>query len=270
MHAILQWPLGISVAAIAALSVVLSGLTVYLLRRARPQGLVAGNNELVGFSYSVFGVIYGVLLAFTIIVAWERFEETETLVLSETTLLSELWRNAVAFDAKDHEEIQRALMAYAQSVIDDEWPSMALHGQPDSNTEEIYGRLWALTYAIEPKTGRQAAFLGEHLARLNELSGARRLRILHGRMGVHQVLWVVLLIGAFPAVGYTLLFSTKHAWVQASVMGSIMLMVLLCLLVTFTLQHPFSGAAGIKPDAFVDLLESFRNRLLIESGRVGP
>jgi Na+/glutamate symporter len=31
------------------------------------------NNEIVGFTYAVFGLIYGVLLGSTIAVAWERY-----------------------------------------------------------------------------------------------------------------------------------------------------------------------------------------------------
>ncbi len=44
--------------------------------------------------------------------------------------------------------------------------------------------------------------MAEFLGRMNELSAARRLRILHSRMEIHAVLWVVLLIGAVPTVGH--------------------------------------------------------------------
>lgn len=269
LHRIIAWPLGQTVLGVLALSVILSLLITMAIRRLRSPAY-QGNNELVGFTYSVYGVIYGVLLAFTIIVAWERFDETETVVMQEATLLSEIWRDALAFRPEIRIEIQQNLMAYAQSVIDDEWPTMAAHGQPHASTEEIYGSLWTQTYRIEPATKNQEAYLSELLARMNELSGTRRLRILHSRMEVNGVLWMVLLIGAIPAVAYTLLFTNKNAWVQAAMSASVMLIVLLSLLVTLSLQHPFSGSTGLRPDAFTDLLESFRQRKLIESGRIGP
>jgi hypothetical protein len=88
-------------------------------------------------------------------------------------------------------------------------------------------------------------------------------------MEVNGVLWLVLLIGAVPTVAFPLLFSSKHAWVQVAIMGSIMLIVMLGLLVTLSLQHPFNGAVGIEPEAFRELLDSFRQRLLTESVSVG-
>src|SRR5512139_1074262 len=123
---------------------------------------------------------------------------------------------------------------------------------------------------IPTQTVNQGAYLTEFLARMNELSGARRLRILHSRMEVHGVLWLVLMIGAVPTAAYPLLFSNKHAWVQVGIVGSIMLIVMLGLLVTLSLQHPFSGETGIEPEAFQELLDSFHQRLLAESVSVGP
>jgi hypothetical protein len=97
---------------------------------------------------------------------------------------------------------------------------------------------------------------------MNDLSGSRRLRILYSRMEVHSILWLVLLIGAVPTVAYTLLFSNKHAWVQAVNMGSMMLIVMMGLLITLSLQYPFSGNVSIQPDAFQELLVSFHQRLV--------
>jgi hypothetical protein len=154
-------------------------------------------------------------------------------------------------------------------VVDDEWPAMAARGQAHPHTQAVYERLWALTYHIQPQTNNQGAYLTEFLARMNELSGDRRLRILHSRMEVNGVLWLVLLIGAVPTVAYPLLFSSKHAWVQIAIMGSIMLIVMLGLLVTLSLQHPFGSEVGIEPEAFRELLDSFHQRLLTESVSVG-
>jgi hypothetical protein len=146
---------------------------------------------------------------------------------------------------------------------------MAEQGQAHPLTQAAYERLWALTYHVEPETQNQAAYLGEFLARMNELGGARRLRLLHSRVEVHGILWLALLVGAVPTVVYPLLFSSKHALVQVMIMGSIMLIVALGLLVTLALQHPFSGAAAIEPEAFVDLLGAFQQRLDAESVSVG-
>ena len=269
MHTIVQWPLGVSVIILVALSAVVLFLVVRLVRRIWPHPVFKENHELVGFTYSVYGLIYGVFLAFIIVVAWQSYSETERLVMHEATILSELWRDSLAFPSAFRDSIHQDLIEYARSVVDDEWPAMAAYGQSHPLTQEIYDRLWALTYHIQPETQNQSAYLGEFLARMNELGGARRLRILHSRVEVHNILWLALLIGAVPTIVYPLLFSNKHAWVQVMIMGSIMLIVLLGLLVTLFLQHPFSGGAGIEPEAFTDLLAAFHQRLHAESVSVG-
>ncbi len=260
LHRIALLPLGVSVIAVVILSAVVPWLAVRLVRGIWPHPAFKENNELVGFTYSVYGLIYGVLLAFTIVVTWQSFAETEQLVLRETTLLSQLWRDSIVARPFVREDIQKHLISYAQSVVDDEWQAMAVRGQGSPNTEKIYESLWQITYRFEAKTKVREAYMAHFLGRLNELSATRRLRILHSGMGVHSILWLVLLIGAVPTVAYPLLFSNKHAWVQVVIMGCIMLIVMLGLLVTLFLEHPFTGEFGIQPEAFRQLLDSFHQR----------
>lgn len=262
VRTIVQLPLSVSVIIIVALSALVSWLTVRLVRRIWPNPVFKEDNELVGFTYSVYGLIYGVLLAFTIVVAWQRFADTEQLVLNETTLLSEIWRDSIVARPWVRDYIQKNLISYAQSVVDDEWPEMAARGQNHPKTEEIYERLWAITYVFEPKTKIQEAYMAHILGRMNDLSATRRLRIMHGRMGVHSVLWLVLLIGAVPTAAYPLFFSSRHAWVQIMLMGCIMVIVMSGLLVILSLQHPFSGEVSIQPEAFRQLLADFHERQL--------
>lgn len=267
---VVQWPLSIIVLIIIAMSVAVSSLAVWQARRVWPHPAFKENHELVGFTYSVYGLIYGVFLAFIIVVGWQRFAETEQLVMQEATVLSELWHDSLAFPAPFRDNIHSDLIEYAQSVVEDEWPAMASRGEASSHAQAVYERLWALSYHIKPQTVNQEAYLDEFLARMNELSGARRLRILHSRMEISRVLWLVLLLGAVPTLGYPLLFSSRHAWVQGGIMVGIMVLVLLGLLVTVSLQYPFTGEIAIEPVAFQGLLDSFHKRLLAESVSVGP
>ena len=63
---IVQLPLSVSLIIVIALSSVVPWLAVLLVRRIWPHPAFKENNELVGFTYSVYGLIYGVLLAFFI------------------------------------------------------------------------------------------------------------------------------------------------------------------------------------------------------------
>ena len=97
---------------------------------------------------------------------------------------------------------------------------------------------------------------------INQVSANRSLRLLYSRREINGILWVVLLVGALPTIGYTLLFANKHGWVQVLITISVMLIVMLSLVVMLSLQYPFTGDVSIQPEAFRDLLESFRHRAL--------
>jgi uncharacterized membrane protein HdeD (DUF308 family) len=262
MHALARLPLALSFAIIVALSVLVPWLAVSAVRRIWPHPRLEANNELVGFTYGVFGLIYGVLLAYTIVVAWERFAETERLVNREATVLSELWRDSQAFPPDQRTSIHTELMSYTQSVVEVEWRAMAEHGEADPLTAQLYEQLWKSSYQLAPATRSQESFLQQYLERMNELSSTRRLRILDSSTEVHSVLWLVLLMGSIMTVGYTLLFSSKNIGVHVLITSCIMLMALLGLLVIVSLQYPFTGDVSVRPDAFRSLLDSFRLRML--------
>src|SRR5258706_4783363 len=71
--------------------VIVSAIGVLVVRRWAPRTLRA-NNEFTGFTYSFVGLVYGVYLAFTVVIVWEHFEWAESTATSEATRLSELWR----------------------------------------------------------------------------------------------------------------------------------------------------------------------------------
>lgn len=262
MRTVAATPLLLTLAVIAALGIGLPYLAVYMTRRFWPYPSFKENNELVGFTYAVFGLIYGVLMAFTIDTSWERFDETKRLVSHEAALLSELWRNAQAFPDTHRRAIHAKLFEYTQSVVYEEWPTMAAQGGENPGTRAIYEALWAQSYGLDAQTKLQEAFLSQYLTRLNDLSETRRLRLLHSRARIPGILWLVLWAGGLPTVLYPLFFANKHRWVHVVITSFVAVIVLLNLLVIVSLQHPFTGEISVRPVDFLELLSSFEHRMM--------
>lgn len=84
-HWVGPWPLRLNVTMVVLSSVIAPCLAVRLIRRVSPYPAFKENNELVGFTYTVHDLIYGVFLAFTIVVAPQRFGDTERMVLQEAS-----------------------------------------------------------------------------------------------------------------------------------------------------------------------------------------
>ena len=260
MNVLAVVPMWVLLVLVAVLSSGISWVLVALVRRRFPHPHLKENNEFVGFTYAVYGLIYGVVLAFTIVITWGRFYDAERVVIKEATVVSELWRDAGAFSPAVRAEIHRDLKVYVASVIDKEWRTMAENGAADPGTQAIYERLWTHSYKIKPATQNQAAFLTEYLERINELSGERRQRLIHCRAELSGLLWLVLLAGAVPAVVYPLLFATKHGWVHVMITSFLTGLIMLCLLVTFSLQYPFSGQLAVQSKPFKELKRAIEQR----------
>ena len=240
--------------------VVLCG--VYLLRRRVEYPVLEENNEFAGFMYSMIGLVYGVYLAFTIIAVWEQFSSAEDVAVSEATHLSALWRDAQTMRAEDRAAIQQELLAYTDSVVRDEWPSMARDHGASPRTSGIYEDLWRRYYAVQLDAGNavQMAFYQEMIRRLNDMGMLRRRRLLAANSELPPLMWILLLVGAVVTILFTFLFGTRHAWTQYVVIGVVTGLVAFSILLVDAMQYPFSGDVSIRPDAYESVVKSMKER----------
>lgn len=74
------------------LGTLLSMLGPALVRRYVALDRLTANNEIAGFKYAVLGVLYAVLLAFAIIVVWQKFSDAETSVVQEAGAATTIYR----------------------------------------------------------------------------------------------------------------------------------------------------------------------------------
>ena len=111
--------------------VIVGGITVLatagalLVRRWVPVEVLERHNEVAGFIYSVIGVTYAVLLGFTAIIVWERYDQAETGVGKEANELGDVFRNARAFPDGIRKELETKVRSYVRLVMEKEWPAMA-------------------------------------------------------------------------------------------------------------------------------------------------
>ena len=112
-------------AGIILLSSLTACIAVMCVRWAFDHGHLKASQEFIDSTYPIVGLVYGVFLAFTIVITWGQFNEAEKSTSREVTHLSELWRDAEAFPRKVCLEIHQRLISYAKEVVDTDWDSMA-------------------------------------------------------------------------------------------------------------------------------------------------
>ncbi|MBV8404740.1 MAG: DUF4239 domain-containing protein, partial [Gammaproteobacteria bacterium] len=70
----------------------------YVVRRRVRFERLRGNNEVAGFKFAVIGVLYAVLLAFVVIISWERFYDAEKAITAEAGAAATVYRLSRGLD----------------------------------------------------------------------------------------------------------------------------------------------------------------------------
>jgi len=142
-------------------------------------------------------------------------------------------------------------VCYGRSVVHQEWPRMRNGTQTDAANP--WGvALFRTLRRIEPKTASQQAAYAKWLDQRLDRESARSARI-HGAVGVIPgPLWLVLFVIAAMIVGFMLLFadSGEPAFVQATLIGTVVAVMAATLLVIGFLNNPYRpGLGSLQPTA---------------------
>jgi hypothetical protein len=102
----------------------------------------------------------------------------------------------------------------------------------------------------------------EGLDQVQRLADARRMRLVVAEESLPIVLWVVLIVGGIVVVGFAYLFGLENTRAHALMVGSLAGVIALVLFTIAAMDHPFSGAARVGPEAFELVLKRFETTKL--------
>jgi Protein of unknown function (DUF4239) len=228
----------------------LSILGLYIVRRTVPLERLKQNHEVAGFTFGVIGAFYGLLLAFVIVAAWERFDRADEKVQGEAMALASLYRLSKGFPQPLEHDLQQAIREYTEHAINVEWPAMAryTHGMPDNPTGAL--GLWALIGAYDPSGARQNLLVDKSYDQLQQLGEDRSLRYLYGSEDFPSVVWLVIYAGLFITIGFSYFFGLDTFPSQALMCGIISSLLGLTILAILELAHPYQGTVTVSDAPF--------------------
>ena len=242
------------------LVVVLPGLVLLLqwgIRRRWPSLAEGDHNEVVGFIIAVVGVIYAVLLAFVVIVAWENYASAERIVGQEASTLRGLYRESAAFLDETQEELHLLVRQYADEVVELEWPAMAEGVPGDPRAGAVFDEMAETLASVQVTTPAQEEFLGAEAERLSQLVSLRSQRLDYADRTIPGVLWTALIVGGVVTIGFALLFGLQRAVLHSLMLGSLAALVGVLLFVAMEMDRPFAGGVAIQPEPFERVLVDF-------------
>lgn len=250
----LPWVFGALLMVAVFVTFTVAGI-ILVRKNINPKSLKA-HHDVAGFVFTNLGVLYAVLLGFTVVNVQQRFDRIKETTLIEASYLAELYRDAGVFAEKDKERIQNSLVRYTKSVIENEWPVMA-NGHEDTNTIAALKDVWNAYYEIDPTTKKQDMWYSVSINKLNLFLNTRLTRILGSKESLGTEMWTFLILGGLSIITFIWFFTieslTSHL-LMASILAATTAFLLFLI---YSLDTAFAGQISIPPDPMERVLHSF-------------
>jgi hypothetical protein len=239
----------------AALIVVIVGaaaITAMLfVRRRAPEGSYFEDGDRAAGVFGVLATGFAVLLGFVVFLAFQSFDTSRTGAETEAQIVLQQFETAQLMPPAVRGRLSGELVCYARSVVHQEWPRMEAGTLTDGYNPWGIAMFDTLK-TVEPHSAAEQAAYSKWLDQRTDRESARADRT-HGAEGVIPTpLWIVLLLSAGLIFIFMLFFadSGERAIVQATMMGSVAVVITSTLLLLWFLDNPYSsGVGGLRPFA---------------------
>jgi hypothetical protein len=229
-------------------SVALAWIGTWQLRRRTTAPMDEKHNEVAGFIFATAGVLYAVLLGFTIIIVLEQYLAAESAVAQEAAALITVARDTSSFPEPARGQVYDQLHAYAQSVINEEWRTI------DEGTlehEESTGALTSINNVWRIYRSLPQSQVDSHTTdSLDALSTQRAIRLQSNVAALPQILWVGLVLGGVVMICYCLVLHMKNVQLHAALTALLAGLIAIGIWIILLINHPFTGDLHISTDAF--------------------
>src|SRR6478672_11595516 len=109
-------------------AVLVGAASMWLADRTLAKPVSEGHNGALSPFMTCVGLVYGALLGFTIVVAWEQFSSAETNVSNEASTLTTMYRQTVGMPVPEQTQMRELLRKYAKAVEGPEWDNAVSTG----------------------------------------------------------------------------------------------------------------------------------------------
>lgn len=250
-----SWGAGALFLAIAAIMLTIFG--IYIIRRLVNPKKLKPHHDVAAVVFTNLGVLYSVLLGFTVVNVQQRFDKIKEQTQVEASYLIELYRDSQIFSDNDRTKIREALLNYNMSVINDEWPNM-VSGKTMSHPSTPLSTLWTAYYDVTLTSQKQIEWYSLSINKLNLLMNARINRLLGSQESLGTEMWTMLILGAFIIVSFIGFFALESMGSHL-LMGSILAAATAFLLfLIYSLDTAFRGGTSIPPEAMENVLQAFK------------
>jgi hypothetical protein len=228
-----------------------------LVRRRISLAHLRTNNEVAGFKFAAIGVLYAVLLGFVVIIAWQRWDDAEKALAVEAGSAATIYRLSSGLGEPAGAALRADISAYLKSVLADDWPAMAV-GRSSLVTTRVLSDLYEEVVHYHPAELQDSNLQKDLLGALDQLTRARRERLVMAEGTVPNAIWFVLFLGAALTICFTFFFGAQHVRAQSLMTGVLAALIFSAIFVVVAIDRPYTGAIMVSKESIRAVLEDLR------------
>jgi len=230
---------------------------LWLIRKRIPHTTLQKSHDVIGFTLGIVGVLYSVILGFTVINAQSRYNDAIQNIHSEALTLSDLYRDAGIFPDASRDQIRSSLRNYVEYVIKEEW-WLPEQKSFETKTKKILEALWESYYQVDVSDAKVNVWYSVSIEKLNKLIEIRLARKFSLVEHLGPMMWTLLISGAIITIGFLFFFGLENFRSQLFMIAIIVGYLTFMLYLVYTLDHVFHGPGGIKPVALEQVYEMWQ------------
>jgi len=198
------------------------------------------SNDQIGWQLNVLGTTYAVILGFMLYTEWTTFSAATLNVSLEASALRNIYRLSEGLPAQQSAQLQQQTRAYADAVVNEDWPQMA-RGKVPETSHLINESMWKTLMSMKSMTASENIAEDHALYELSALTQYRRTRLLQSVTRLPAIFWCVLWVGGILTVASVSMFGSVSARLHAIQVCSLTLLITLVMLAISDVDRPYQG-----------------------------
>lgn len=249
----IQWLLSIPTSALTALvlgtMVIASVLGCLAFRTWATMLRNSIDDAVAGIVLSILAGIYGIVLAFVVVVLWGNLQSAQSVVSAEANSLSQVVEDTQTFAPPARQQVDTAVYRYLHAVTNDEWTSMQSGKQSPAATNALNG-LYGAIRAYQPSGANQESFYQDATTNVDQLASNRAERIRLSQQGLPGVIEVFVVGGSLLVIIFVYLFDIEDTKAHLLLCSGVALLLGFGLLLCLLLMDPFAGSISVSRAIF--------------------
>ena len=247
-------------------NLVIGILVLLFIKRYKIYGNITIDIGSWGVFYTVFGVLYAIIIGFILIATLDKFDNLKRSIDSEINEIQNV-RVLLKYFSDSQKEVinnvRKALLSYVNSIYSIEWEKMMKKVSLPEFSSELENVIGSVSH-LKSEDENDSIALTSIINTLSGLTECRTKRIYLSKEEVPPPIMKLLIFMSFILVSGFIIMGVQNFWVHIFMVWSLSTTLQLVTNLLTDLNSPFEGIWVVKKDPYRGIVGSIENMITNE------